>query len=73
MTGYESITAREAIVQSAAALSDVLTSHITIYLTLLLAYIVVAYRCRSQFVSITTATFKSTFRVCLVLGDRSNS
>jgi hypothetical protein len=40
---YAAIEAREAVLQSTVALSDLMATHITIYLTLLFAYIVVSY------------------------------
>ena len=43
MIDYEFIAAREAIAQTAAAIADVQASHIAIYLTIIFAYISVAY------------------------------
>jgi hypothetical protein len=43
MLDYPHIEAREAVIQSALALSDLEASHIAIYLTVLFAYIAVAY------------------------------
>ena len=43
MIDYEIIAAREAISQSATAVLDVQASHIAIYLTILFAYMSVAY------------------------------
>jgi len=43
MTEYELITARETILQSLTGISEVQASHIAIYLTLIFAYISVAY------------------------------
>jgi hypothetical protein len=43
MLDYEMIAAREAIGQTAAAVGDVQASHVAIYLTVLFAYVSVAY------------------------------
>ena len=43
MSEYELITVRETIIQSLNGLADVQASHIAIYLTLIFAYISVAY------------------------------
>lgn len=43
MHDYDLIGAREAIAQTAAAIADVQASHIAIYLTIIFAYISVAY------------------------------
>ena len=43
MIDYEMIAAREAIAQSGAALLEVQASHLAIYLTILFAYMSVAY------------------------------
>ena len=40
---YEHIEAREAVMQSTMALADLAATHVTIYLTLLTAYVVAAY------------------------------
>jgi hypothetical protein len=43
MIDYEMIAAREAIVQSAAAVAEVQSGYVSVYLTMLFAYISVAY------------------------------
>ena len=43
MIDYEMIAAREAISQTAAALAEVQANHVAIYLTMLFAYLTVAY------------------------------
>ena len=59
MTDFEQIAARETIAQTAVAMADVQASHIAIYLTIIFAYISVAYIAGSKLsrLQLTLTTF----------------
>ena len=61
MTDYQHIEAREAILQSVIALGDLQASHVAIYLTLLFAYIIVAYIAGSQLTRLQAVLVTSLF------------